>query len=314
MLPRRVLRSCVTRNCLAGPSRTPARRLQAVAFSSSALRPKPATQFAEVVDYQPSYHHSSSLPPPPPRPEPIGSTTSFPSRPREPLFIPPPLPADIVPNKNEAQLSLYPSTGVIDSISMISICLRRPELVGRAYAIFNQLVEDARVGLKQMPDADIWSRVIEGVAKSGSDKANGSKARSRAERLVRTWESLHSSLDIGVVAGRHQQGIKVYQGWFAGTVAARQTIEPLEPYIIREPSLVTELLDGVKQSDLPLAYDALIQVAENENMREIAQRVDEFQQIQAARKQRVAEDVVADVSPVMEVSHLFSSIRIGLTM
>ena len=103
---------------------------------------------------------------------------------------------------------------------MISICLRRPEFVPRAYQIFRQILEDAATGLQRSPEAEIWGRVIEGTASLGDMRSGAEKAdnwRKRAARLVERWEDLSGIKAIG----REQMPkdwLKVYQGWFSGMI------------------------------------------------------------------------------------------------
>lgn len=125
------------------------------------------------------------------------------------LSLATPLPPGVPAQATDLQEALYPGNSVIDSISMISICLRRPEFVARAYQIFRQILEDAAKGMQRMPEADVWGRVIEGVAALGKGSAE------RAANLVERWEALEKPS----VGGRiSKNGLKVYQGWFAGTV------------------------------------------------------------------------------------------------
>lgn len=112
---------------------------------------------------------------------------------------------------------MYPSTGVLDSISMIAICLRRPEHIPRAYQIFNHVLVGAKASTRRIPEAEIWGRVIEGVASLGTQKADETAWktwRSRAETLVGKWEALHDKPQGAVALGN--DGVRVYQGWLSG--------------------------------------------------------------------------------------------------
>jgi DNA-directed RNA polymerase len=115
--------------------------------------------------------------------------------------------------------ALYPSTGVLDAISMISICLRRPDHIPRAYQIFKQLLGSVGSGPKRIPEADVWGKVIQGaqsLAKGSGDEVK--RWTRRAEGLVHEWETVNRSRGVPKVAGAAKDGIKVYQGWFAGLV------------------------------------------------------------------------------------------------
>ncbi len=111
---------------------------------------------------------------------------------------------------------------------MISICLRRPEFVPRAYQIFRQILEDAAIGLQPAPDVDVWARVIEGVAGLGKETPGAKKRntdgvteaekwRRRAAKLVERWETA-SGIDRRGKDEIGEQGLKVYRGWFVGIV------------------------------------------------------------------------------------------------
>lgn len=218
MIPLRI----VSRARLAPSSLPP--RLAAVRHvrpftSPTVSRSKPSAQLAEVENDSPEpyYHHQTSSS------SELLPLSAYPLRVAPPIQLPSPLPSDIIPDANATQSSLYPTTGVIDSISMISICLRRPEHVPRAYQIFKQLLEDSKTGVRTLPDAEVWGRVIEGVAGLGR-KGQGEALvyqnwRQRAQRLVSWWETACEVEDQqGIAAGLERGGYKVYQGWLAGMV------------------------------------------------------------------------------------------------
>ena len=143
----------------------------------------------------------------------------------------------MTPDADSQQATLYPSTGVLDSVSLISICLRRPEHVPRAYQIFRQLLEDSKTKTRRMPDTEIWAKVVQAMAELGAPRYKGeeggggprgmeaqrrkaeeeaAKWRDRTRGVVDAWEAAFRLSGQGVVAGREKEGIKVYQGWFAG--------------------------------------------------------------------------------------------------
>jgi DNA-directed RNA polymerase len=147
---------------------------------------------------------------------------------------------DVIPDIDSTHATLYPSTGVIDNISTISICLRRPDQVPRAYLIFRQLLQDSKTGVRRMPDTEIWAKVVQGMASLGKEpdasvqeegqqsgrhrarsSAGGSDAakwRDRTRSVIDAWESAFKGTSRGELPGREREGIKVYQGWFAGMV------------------------------------------------------------------------------------------------
>lgn len=73
-----------------------------------------------------------------------------------------------------------------------------------------------------MPDAEVWGKVIEGVARLGREvPQEGVKSamwRRRAQDLVDRWEIYHKTRGLNVLTGEGEGGLKVYQGWFAGSV------------------------------------------------------------------------------------------------
>jgi DNA-directed RNA polymerase len=192
----------------AGPSRISQRLIH---VSACSLRP--AAQLAESDD-SPSYYETPQM-----------NHAEVAYRRNEPLYpsrqdritIPSPLPADVINAADYNQAALYPTTGVIDSISMISICLRRPEHIPRAYQIFNQVLLDVKAAPHRMPESEVWARVIEGVASLGEMKPGEETWRTwrgRAAVLASKWEA-YCSVPKGT-AGLEHDGIKVYQGWLSG--------------------------------------------------------------------------------------------------
>ncbi|WVR04429.1 hypothetical protein IAU60_001432 [Kwoniella sp. DSM 27419] len=313
MLPIRI----ISRSRLAapGPSTTPLARLAAQrhapltrSFTTPTL-PRlqpPAAQLAEVdPDHTPSYYHHARKQPAlePLEPRIRIETSPYPVRPHAPIHLPSPLPTDVNPNPNAPQASLYPSTGVIDSISMISICLRRPEHIPRAFQIFKQLLEDSASGQRRVPEAEVWARVIEGVASLGkeSDKsANWETWRKRAERLVLQWEVANNVLGGREPAGMDRGGAKVYQGWFSGIVSAQAPLTPMLPYL-NHPSLpISVLLDGLEPSSVPLAIDAVLDVAAQNDLHELEGAVREYQGIEQEKRDIIAREVIEEVKPVLE--------------
>lgn len=195
----------------AGPSTLFARSLQ-----TSTRRLGAAAQLAESED-RPSYYET-------PHPSFDQHDTSsskveaeYPTRTSPLIHMPQPLPADVMNAADYATGTMYPAAGVLDSISMIAICLRRPEHIPRAFQIFQQILLSAKGSPHRLPEAEVWARVIEGVASLGEMK-QGDEAwktwRGRAEALVGKWEA-NNNVPRGYPALQHD-GLKVYQGWLSG--------------------------------------------------------------------------------------------------
>lgn len=213
-LPFRLCRAAVARPVrvlqpVAGPSRIVRRLLH-----DTPKRMGAAAQLAETEE-EPSYYHNppASLSQQDPSYRRIDS--EYPVREQSLVNMPSPLPPDVLNSTDSLGASLYPSTGVLDSISMIAICLRRPEHIPRAYQIFNHILIESRANTsKRTPEADIWGKVIEGVASLGKDKLKAKTWLSRAEVLVARWETM-SDVPRGTPALANG-GIKIYQGYLSG--------------------------------------------------------------------------------------------------
>jgi hypothetical protein len=210
----RLARAAVSRqaiNLRAGPSTSLTRTLKT---TSRTLRP--AAQLAESED-RPSYYdnppsshdqHEQRL---------RAIDTDYPTRNPSLIRIPQPLPADVLNATDYAQSSMYPASGVLDSISMIAICLRRREHIPRAYQIFQQILLDAKGMPHRLPEAEVWARVLEGITSLGEMKPGDETWktwRTRAEALLGRWES-HNNMPRGQPALQHE-GLKVYQGYLSG--------------------------------------------------------------------------------------------------
>ncbi|WVQ76764.1 hypothetical protein IAR50_006438 [Cryptococcus sp. DSM 104548] len=281
MLPLRTLRRLpLARHCI---PRYPA------SFS------RPSSTAAQLLhDPSPSYHQHDPAPSPPP--------------PHLPLNLPSPLPNDIVSPPSSSHANLYPSTSVLDSISMISICLRRPEHVPRAYQIFTQLLRDPVTGQSRVPEAKVWSMVIEGVASIAGqqDSPEGTERwRKRAEKLVEQWGVSCGSK--GKVPVLEHEGLMVYQGWFNGLLSSQSPMDPMVPYLRNSQLSASALLEGLEASVLPLACQALIETADSVGLARLKEEVLIIQGQERQRREAVASEVIADVAPVLEGSGRSSS-------
>lgn len=139
------------------------------------------------------------------------------------LILPNPLPSDVVPPSGSLQSQLYKPTSAVDTIAMLSICSSRPEFVPRAYQIFAQLLDDAKAGKANYPEASVWANVVRGIAKLTKEKAPrpGQKDlaalwRGRVSQLVWEWEKLHDNA-VGNPC-TDDDGILIYRAWFSGVV------------------------------------------------------------------------------------------------
>lgn len=112
----------------------------------------------------------------------------------------------------------YPSGSVIDTISMISICLRREEHVPRAFQMFRQMLADAKRGERLPPDAELFGRMAEALTILGrGDHPFSSRWRERALDTVTRWHDQNGA-PWGSRPVLVNDGIRVYRGLFAGLV------------------------------------------------------------------------------------------------
>lgn len=87
------------------------------------------------------------------------------------------------------------------------------------------------------------------------------------------------------------------------THRSQSPMDPMIPYFTSGQITVEELLDGVKPSDLPLAFDALLVAARAMKLSNIEQTVLEIKGWEKEQRERQARQVVEEVRPVTEVSH-----------
>jgi DNA-directed RNA polymerase len=185
-----------------------------------------------------------------------------------------------------------------------------------------QLLEDHRSGKSQPPSAELWGRVTEGAARLGGeintkDAAKRETWTRRAQNLVDKWEMHQRTRGLSVVAGGGEGGIKVYQGWFAGSVrlapstrlqrhmlttSVGSSIDALAPYFSNDSLKADQLFEAIRPSDLPLAYEALADLAHRHHLQDLGEQVHDHQEGERNRREFIARAVVDEVKPVSEVS------------
>lgn len=208
---------------------------------------------------------------------------------------------------------LYPPTSLLDSLSLISVCLRRPETTARAHDIFRQLLAEHRAGRAPRPEPDVWGSVIEGTAALASPpppreltnaklrKAADAKIemwRNRARRLIEDWEMSTSDDE------RSQEGSdKVYQGYVRGLLHSRSSLAPVADRLTDGRLTVEALLPAFKSSERPVLFAALDRLAEEHLLPGLHNEVARCramlneQETRRARQRRVAE--IPEVRPVL---------------
>ena len=294
---------------VAGPSRI-ARRF----VHDTPKRLAAAAQLAESEEPTPYYHNpppsSSSHQEPSRRPS---TDTQYPTREAGIVRMPSPLPPDVLFADDTTQSTMYPSSGVLDSISLIAISLRRPDLVPRALLMFNQMLSAVKTDpSRQLPQAEIWGKVIEGVASLGKAQPGEGQDPTvwlgRAEKLVGRWESMND-----VATGSPallKDGIKIYQGWLSGLLKASARLDPLLPYLSNGRIPIADMLGAIETSNLPLAFEALMELGRSSGDSSITDQVQELMGIEQQQRQLQAREIeeVAEVMPVLDVSVLFKTV------
>lgn len=150
------------------------------------------------------------------------------------VTLPSPLPSDVAPPPGSIHSELYQTTSNVDTISILSICVSRPEFVPRAYNIFINLIEQVKRGESRNPDAKIWASVVKAIQKLGAPNVADAQAanaaalwRTRAGQIVGNWEALNNwtagkrTEAIRAPSGTpavKRQGLLIYRAWFAGII------------------------------------------------------------------------------------------------
>ncbi|KAJ9095344.1 hypothetical protein QFC21_005710 [Naganishia friedmannii] len=234
------------------------------------------------------------------------------------------------------QSELYPSTGLLDALSLISVCLKRKETTPRGYEIFKRIVADAQAGRCALPDAAVWGSVVEGVAAlaalpttttSSSSAASVEGRRLVDERseqirrfeaeawerkgreLVALWEGLNQAGEKekglkGRPVALHRGGEKVYQGWLRGLLHSGSSLQPFLPYLDPPTQLhLSELVTAFNTRDREILFTRLADEAEQTGRDELRREVEVVKGQQEERRKRAAEgggwrDVV-QVKPIL---------------
>ncbi|KAJ9111267.1 hypothetical protein QFC22_006567 [Naganishia vaughanmartiniae] len=227
------------------------------------------------------------------------------------------------------QSELYPSTGLLDALSLISVCLKRKETTPRGYEIFKRIVRDAQEGRCAVPDAAVWGSVVEGVTAlarvSPSLPTEGRRlVDERAEQirrleaeswerkgreLVVLWEGLSegSLADKGGLKGRpvgvQRGGEKVYQGWLRGLLHSGSSLQPFLPYLDPPSQLhLSELVTAFNTQDREILFTRLAEEAQLTGRSELGREVEVVKGQQEERRKRALaggwKDVV-QVKPIL---------------
>lgn len=258
------------------------------------------------------------------------AASSFSPPPNKLTLLPSPIPDDQPITRTNSDL--YPSTARMDSIALISVCLRRPETTSRAYDIFRQLLVDYHTGSSAFPEPDLWSSVIEGSGALAVDSVDVStlgnaKARkqvvarkemwvNRQERLVRDWEEEIGAQEqerrsrsqaqaptqvAGWAAGIGHGGEKIYQGFVRGLLHSGRDLEPIFPYLETGSLPIESLLPAFKSTELPILFTALRNVAENHDRPDIVAQIAAIETTEQHREENAIkrQRVFPEVKPVL---------------
>jgi hypothetical protein len=226
--------------------------------------------------------------------------------------LPPPLPDDQPPS--ESQAALYPSTSLLDSLSLIHICLARKDTIPRAFDIFWSLLDDHAASKTSLPDPNVWANVIEGVLSLAASKQAGGRSTSgnvdwasKAEALIAEWEKFNGGRSepgssrprpLGLSRG----GEKVYSSYLRGLVASGLPVVPILPYL-QSPNLsLATLMAEWSQGEKEEALTAVRAAAEAEEDSVVLKAVNVTRGMEKDRRERLGRELPPEVNPLPAVS------------
>ena len=183
----------------------------------TASRSRPVAALANATEPHDYYAHNHEPPPLEPlRPDISPPPLHAASRSLRPqmVYLPSPPPPMQVQDRQQAEL--FPSSGSLDTLSSISICLRSPENLPRAHALFQRLIKSSRSTRSPLPNEKIWARLVRAMGSVRDDVVGSKQAkhlRDDATRLAKQWHDLQTGG--GSVAPVSE---KIYQSLFIGLV------------------------------------------------------------------------------------------------
>jgi hypothetical protein len=237
-------------------------------------------------------------------------------------LLPPPLPDDLPPSQDQS--GLYPPSSLLDSLSLIHICLSKQDTIPRAYDIFSGLVADHTAGRTTLPDAKVWASVIQGLLslvgqkKSSSTKSSktsstkGSKDLSwlqKASSLIAQWEELNGGRTDPQSSrprpmGLNRDGQKVYQGYLLGLYTSGSSLSPILPYLSSTRISLTSMLADLAVEEREKVLDQLKKAAEEEADEGALKAIKVAIGMEEERKVRLERGVTDEVNPLYAVSQI----------
>lgn len=226
--------------------------------------------------------------------------------------LPPPLPDD--QPASDAQAALYPSTSLLDSLSLIHICLGRKDTIPRAFDIFWTLLDDHAAGRTSLPDAHVWASVIEGVLSLDAPKQAGGRSpnrkaawASKAEALVAEWEKFNGGRSEPGTSrprplGLGRGGEKVYAGWLRGLVESGLSVSPVLPYLHSHSLSLATMMAVWSPEEKTKGLTALRKAAEVEEDTVALKAVNQTLGMEQDRRERLERGMPVEVNPLPAVS------------
>ena len=75
------------------------------------------------------------------------------------------------------------------------------------------------------------------------------------------------------------------------------------PYLAHPDLPLSYLLSGLRPSDLPVAFDALLELSQRENLPQLGEIARQLQDSEKERRETQAREMVEEVHPVLEVGN-----------
>jgi hypothetical protein len=228
------------------------------------------------------------------------------------VVLPPPLPDDLP--ATETQSALYPATSLLDSLSLIHICLARKDTIPRAHSIFWTILEDHTAHKASLPGPNVWASVIEGILSLDAPKQAGGRSNTgksswapKADVLVAEWEKLNGGR-IDPESSRPRPyglgkgGEKIYSAYLKGLVSAGLSPSPMLPYLHSRSLSLTALTSTWSSQERDKAFRALKEAATSEEDTDALKVVNVAMGMEQDRRHRLERGVPDEVNPIHAVS------------
>lgn len=227
------------------------------------------------------------------------------------VVLPPPLPDDLPMTENQS--ALYPATSLLDSLSLIHICLARKDTIPRAHSIFWTILEDHTAHRASLPDPNVWASVLEGILSLDAPKQAGGRPNTgksswapKADALVAEWEKLNGGRTDPESSrprpyGLGKGGEKIYAAYLRGLVSAGLSPAPILPYLHSKSLSLTALTTSWGSQERDRAFQALKEAAKAEEDEDALKVVSVAIGMEQDRRQRLERGVPEEVNPIYAV-------------